>query len=657
MVNVQFGKIGGKTEQGGGDDMDEECMVIGVFEKRKVDLHYEDEKDDGDLDLTLDLLGDDNEHKEEGKIWPKKEENDHEENIEEIGDTGNGNKPVLEGGDRKSRKCLGFLEHLLSKKIADISSRVIAEQGKAKMNQEANTNLVEELKKKNDELISISGELKKTRETLFEAKEMLETKANSGWDKEEELLASKNLLENKTKLLETSAREASTAKEALEAKSQVLKNVKKELSATKKVLESKEVFETKLKSMTAELSSTQSAYEKKSASLKEKDDDLARTKKDLEKLLKTMEEKSIAMRSNENELSAVRESLDEKEKELKDNISMQEEKAGQMMKFVVDVRKLTEEKTRLEDEHFDCNEKMKISDKKILELESLSAKNSIMIETLKKELEKKGEKVESQRGEHKREVRKLEEKQKKDLKKLKEKQEEEREKWLQKNKDLTKVLFPHVKKAQQRDEVLASSGDPEATSSSAVNSFKTTKDEKFALKAEVEKLKEKLKLAENGQNTNKMRNEKLSVLSENLKGDVERISLQEKGVVAERDRETKDNILLKSKLEKLEIEVKEFSRANEALKEKLRSKREELAKMSSFKKRPGSPSSREPPRKRHEAMDSARLNPAEQPRQTTGPSENPYHRFPQKDQQHLSSRDPRIRRMPIVNDGSNTSMI
>ena len=203
-----------------------------MCEKRKVDLHYEDEKDDGDLDLTLDLLGDDNEHKEEGKIWPKNEENDHEENIVEIGDTRNGIKPVLEGGDRKSRKCLGFLEHLLSKKIADISSRVIAEQGKAKMNQETITNLVEELKKKNDELISISGELKKTREMLFEAKEMLETKANSGWDKEEELLASKNLLENKTKLLETSAREASTAKEALEAKSQVLKNVKKELSAT-----------------------------------------------------------------------------------------------------------------------------------------------------------------------------------------------------------------------------------------------------------------------------------------------------------------------------------------------------------------------------------------------------------------------------------------
>ena len=53
MVNIQYGHIGVRSNEEE-DDLDE-CMVIGVFEKREEAVV---EKED-DIDLTLDLIGDD----------------------------------------------------------------------------------------------------------------------------------------------------------------------------------------------------------------------------------------------------------------------------------------------------------------------------------------------------------------------------------------------------------------------------------------------------------------------------------------------------------------------------------------------------------------------------------------------------------------------
>ena len=53
MVNIQFGHMGVRSNEEE-HDLDE-CMVIGVFEKREEAVV---EKED-DIDLTLDLIGDD----------------------------------------------------------------------------------------------------------------------------------------------------------------------------------------------------------------------------------------------------------------------------------------------------------------------------------------------------------------------------------------------------------------------------------------------------------------------------------------------------------------------------------------------------------------------------------------------------------------------
>ena len=101
---------------------------------------------------------------------------------------------------------------------------------------------------------------------------------------------------------------------------------------------------------------------------------------------------------------------------------------------------------------------------------------------------------------------------------------------------------------------------------------------------------------------------------------------------------------------KLETELKDYERANKALQEQLKLKRFKIAEMetkgnlSSSNKRHGSPSSWEPPSKRHE---SARMDPADQQRLS---SHQKVPHFPSK-------RDPRIQRRPIVIDGSNVAML
>ena len=761
MVNIQFGQVGG----GGFDEDEDECMVIGVFEK-KTHLNEnleegKDEKEEDEIDLTLDLLGDGYQHIEqelgdgdqhieqddEGLL--KKVGDKIEDDFVDISDEVEVTEVEAKKVETPPKRSTSFLNHLFSKEIAKISARVIAEQAKAKMNQEAVANLVEQLKKKNDELLDTAEELKKTKEILFTTNEALETKTKALKEKTDEFSLRKEMLEtiskghlkaveekekelslarekletntkweiieNNRKLLEASAEEVARVKEALETKSKVLKNIKKELSTTKKVLESKEVFETKLKSMTAELSSVTSAYAKKSASLKEKDAELAKTKESLEKalqkngeelsgakqllknnfeyqkvhegeLLKTLEQKSIALRANEKELLVVRESFEtvskqlensetklsqvnclfeKKDKELKENISMQEEKAEQMKKFTVAVRKLTEEKKKVEEELLNCGDKLKSGDKKVSDLESLAEKRSTEIDTLKRDLAKKSEKVDSQRSDHKRELRKLEAKQEKERLKVEEerskerskqeeerlkveaKQEEERERWHKKNKDLTKLLNP--KKG------LAGSpgGDPEATSSKVQ---KSNLDEISALKSEVESLKEKLKSEGNVSERKEVikltetltketeEKRKLNALSENLKREmeekrkiIEKLTerVQEKNTSEKREREnTNDNFNLQSDLKKLETEVRDYDRANKALQKELRLKRWKIEEMeskeNSSRKRLGSPSSWEPPSKK--------LN--RDPR-LQGPK----------------NRDPRIRLRPIVIDGSNVAML
>ena len=91
MVNIQFGQIY-EEEEDDKEDMDE-CMVIGVFEKKS---HFKENlerkvEDEDEIDLTLDLLGDGYKHIDEDKGWMKKEEDNIEDDLvdaDEREDTG-----------------------------------------------------------------------------------------------------------------------------------------------------------------------------------------------------------------------------------------------------------------------------------------------------------------------------------------------------------------------------------------------------------------------------------------------------------------------------------------------------------------------------------------------------------------------------------------
>ena len=96
-----------------------------------------------------------------------------------------------------------------------------------------------------------------------------------------------------------------------------------------------------------------------------------------------------------------------------------------MKKITVWVRKLTEEKKDLDEEHVKCPEKIKYSEAKISDLEVLVERHSKEIDTLTKELVEKRDKVEEQRAvisEHKNKVRQIKTKQEKAVKELEAKQ-------------------------------------------------------------------------------------------------------------------------------------------------------------------------------------------------------------------------------------------
>ena len=682
MVNIQYGHIGVRSNEEE-DDLDE-CMVIGVFEKREEAVV---EKED-DIDLTLDLIGDDL----IDQRWTK-EVVDDAVNVE----TEKGKQDLDNDWKSSNSTTTTLLKDLFFKQVAEISGLVTREQVKANRNKEAVANLIEKLNRKNEELVQITTELKQTKESLHTTEESMKIKIKS---KEEAL-------------------------EALE-----------------------EVFETKLKSVSSKLSSVQLAFERKSSSLKEKEEELNKTKEALEeavrkneeeqvrtkkllksnseyqklheeRLLKELEKKSAALKNSEKELLTANESLktaseqlkssesnlsntkcllDEKEAKLKENILMQEE---QMKKITVWVRKLTEEKKDLDEEHVKCPEKIKYSEAKISDLEVLVERHSKEIDTLTKELVEKRDKVEEQRAvisEHKNKVRQIKTKQEKVVKELEAKQndkvqeleathDKERDRWVRKNKELTKVLSPQLRRAEEersstsssscsclnqlkraaKSEDGGASSDPEATSS---NSQVPKITKAILLEKEKEKLEEELKAEETRllkEALNKEIDEKEKLLRERETD--EKLQMIEKLTEKISHLEDYKKGNPKERLEKLEVEVRDYARANKALQENLRKKREQIAEMEtnfagvsnkklemgdSFaaNKRQAPPSSWEPPSKRHTSSDPSRPHYSEPSPPRSWPSENHFTILPPK-----APRDPRIRLRPIVIDGSNVAML
>ena len=213
MVNIQFGHMGLRSNEEEEEDLDE-CMVIGVFEKREEAVV---EKED-DIDLTLDLIGDDL----IDQRWTK-EVVDDAVNVE----TEKGKQDLDNDWKSSNSTTTTLLKDLFFKQVAEISGLVTREQVKANRNKEAVANLVEKLNRKNEELVQITAELKQTKESLNTTEESMKIKIKS-------------------------------TEEALE-----------------------EVFETKLKSVSSKLSSVQLAFERKSSSLKEKEEELNKTKEAL----------------------------------------------------------------------------------------------------------------------------------------------------------------------------------------------------------------------------------------------------------------------------------------------------------------------------------------------------------------------------------------
>ena len=166
MVNIQFGLMGVRSiEEEEEEDLDE-CMVIGVFEKREEAVV---EKED-DIDLTLDLIGDDL----IDQRWAK-EAVDDAVNVE-----GEEDKQDLENdwkGNNSTTTTL--LKDLFFNQVAEISALVTREQGKANRNKEAVANLVEKLNRKNEELVQITAELKQTKESMKIKIKSMETKLKS----------------------------------------------------------------------------------------------------------------------------------------------------------------------------------------------------------------------------------------------------------------------------------------------------------------------------------------------------------------------------------------------------------------------------------------------------------------------------------------------
>ena len=202
MVNIQFGLMGVRSNEEEEDDLDE-CMVIGVFEKREEAVVEKEE----DIDLTLDLIGDDL----IDQRWAE-EVVDEAVNVETEKD-----KQDLENDWKRSNStATTLLKNLFFNQVAEISALVSREQVKANRNKEAVANLVEKLNRKNEELVQITAELKQTKESLNTTEESMKIKIKS----------------TETKLKSVSS-ELSSAQLAFERKSSSLKEKEEELNKTK----------------------------------------------------------------------------------------------------------------------------------------------------------------------------------------------------------------------------------------------------------------------------------------------------------------------------------------------------------------------------------------------------------------------------------------
>ena len=141
-------------------------MVIGVFEKRGEAVVEKEE----DIDLTLDLIGDDL----IDKRWAK-EVVDDAVNVETEKD-----KQDLENDWKSSNStATTLLKDLFFNQVAEISALVTREQVKANRNKEEVANLVEKLNNKNEELVQITAELKQTKESLHTTEESMKIKIKS----------------------------------------------------------------------------------------------------------------------------------------------------------------------------------------------------------------------------------------------------------------------------------------------------------------------------------------------------------------------------------------------------------------------------------------------------------------------------------------------